>query len=270
MTDTTGTLSGAVAETKRRSPLADSFTRLLKEKPLGTIGAIIVLIFFLTGIFAELLAPYAMGKMHLMDNLSPPSAKYILGTDELGRDMLSRIIFGARISMTIGLAGASLATLLSTVIGLTSGFIGGKFDLIMQRFVDGWMCFPGLFLILSVMAVLGPGLAQVILVVGLLTGVGGSRIVRGAVIGIKENMYVEASRAIGCSSSRILIRHILPNVMAPIIVLFTTRMAHMILLEATISFLGYGIPPPQPSWGGMLSETGCCWLPGWSYGPASP
>ena len=248
------TLPEAVEEPKRRSFLVNLVIRLVKEKPLATAGGVIVLILLFTGIFADFLAPYGMNESHLKDALSPPSANYILGTDNLGRDLLSRIIHGARISMYVGLGAASLAVLVATIIGLLSSFYGGKFDIVLQRFVDSWMCFPPIFIILTVMALLGPGLIQVILVLGVQSGIRQSRVVRSAVIGIKGNTYVEAARTIGCPTSRILIRHILPNIMAPIIIIFTISMGAMILTEATISFLGFGIPPPQPSWGGMLVE----------------
>jgi peptide/nickel transport system permease protein len=251
---------GVTEEAKRHSLLADLFIRLVREKPLGTVGAVIVLIAFLVGIFANLIAPYGMNEQNLSVRLQGPTAQYLLGTDGLGRDLLSRIIYGARISMIVGLAATSMGTVLSTIIGLLSGFLGGKFDIVVQRLVDSWMCFPAIFLILTVMAVVGQGLWQVILVIGGLYGITNSRVVRSAVIGIKENIYVEAASAVGCSTARTLSRHILPNVMAPIIILFTVNMGSAILLEATISFLGFGIPPPQPSWGGMLSGPGRAYM----------
>jgi len=241
---------------KKRPLLLDLLVRLVREKPLGTVGAIIVLLLLLTGIFANFLAPYGENEMTLLDRLQPPSGQYFLGTDNLGRDMFSRIIYGARISMYVGLGAATLSTIISTIIGMVSGFLGGKADIIIQRFVDAWICFPPLFVILTVMAIVGPGLLQVILVLGMMQGIGGSRTVRSAVIGIKENVYVEAARSVGSPTSRILLRHILPNIMAPVIIVFTTRMGAAILAEATISFLGFGIPPPTPSWGGMLSGAG--------------
>ena len=243
-------------EPKRRSAVADFFRRLVREKPLGTVGGIIVLLLLLTGVFADLLAPYGVNEIHLKDSLSPPSNQYVLGTDNLGRDMLSRVIFGARISMIVGIAATMLSVLVSAVIGILCGFIGGKFDIIVQRFVDAWMCIPGLVLLIIVVTIVGPGMWQVIILLGLLYGIGGSRIVRGAVIGIRENVYVSAAVSIGCPTIRILTRHVLPNIMAPIIILFTTRMPAVILVEASLSFLGFGIPPPAPSWGGMLSGSG--------------
>ena len=243
-------------ELKRHFFLVDLLIRLVREKPLGTIGGIIVLILLFTGIFANFLAPYGMNEVHAVDYLAPPSAKYLLGADNLGRDMLSRVIFGARISVIVGLAAATIAILIASLIGIPSGFIGGRFDIVMQRFVDGWMCFPPLVLLIAAVSVVGPGLVQIIIVLGLLYGIGGSRIVRAAVIGIKENVYVDAARAIGCPTTKMFTRHILPNIMAPLIILFSTQVPTIIITEATLSFLGLGIPPPEPSWGGMLSGAG--------------
>ncbi len=240
----------------RRSFVADFFVRLFKEKYLGAVGGIIFLILLLTGIFADYLAPYGYNDINPLDTLKPPSSKYLLGTDNLGRDMLSRIIYGARLSVIVSFAATALSIVISTVIGITTGFFGGKYDLIMQRFVDGWMCFPGLVILIVAVSVIGPGMWQIIFVLALQFGIAGSRIIRGATMSTKENMYVRAADAIGGSTLRLLLRHILPNIMAPIIILFTTRLAAIILAEASLSFLGLGIPPPAPSWGGMLSSTG--------------
>jgi len=241
---------------KRHTFIAELIVRLVKEKPLGTVGGVIVLALLIVGIFANVLAPYGMNESHLAECLSPPSSSHLLGTDQMGRDLLSRIIYGARISMYVGLGSSAIGVCISTAIGLLCGFIGGRFDLLVQRLVDAWMCFPPLFIILSIMAVVGAGLAQVIVVLGVLYGVARSRVVRSAVIDVKENVYVQAATAIGCPTRRILARHVLPNVMAPIIILFTVDMGAAIIAEASISFLGFGIPPPIPSWGGMLSEAG--------------
>jgi len=228
----------------------------VKEKPLGTIGGIITLLLLFTGIFADLLAPYGMNETHMADALAGPSARFWLGTDNLGRDILSRVIYGARISVIIGLAGSTIATILSLIIGTLCGYIGGTFDLIVQRFVDALMCIPILILMMVIISIVGPGMSSVTVVLGLLWGIVGSRHIRGAVIGVRENVYVEAARAIGCSTTRMLIRHILPNIMAPTVVLFSMRVPNVILVEASLSFLGFGIPPPSPSWGGMLSGEG--------------
>lgn len=241
---------------KRRAALADFFLRLVKEKPLGTVGGVIVLILLLVGIFANVLAPYGMNETHAMDALSPPSGKYILGTDQLGRDLVSRIIFGARISLIVGLSATAISVVISTLLGFVSGYFGGLLDMILQRIVDAWMSFPNMVLLIIVISLMGVGMWQVIISMGFLFGIAGSRIIRGSVMDLKQNMYMQASEAIGCSTWRIFTRHVLPNIMAPIIVLFTTRMPSMIMLEASMSFIGLGIPPPAPSWGSMLSGSG--------------
>ncbi len=254
-----------VAEPKRHHWLVDFLIMLVKEKPLGTVGAVITLLLLLTGIFADLawlglpevgIAPYGMNEVNVGHYVEPPSAQFWLGTDNVGRDILSRVIFGARISLIVGLTASIMATALSLIIGIMCGYIGGKLDLIVQRGVDAWMCLPGLILMMVIIAIIGPGLWQLIIVMGLTFGVTGSRLIRSAVISIKENVYVQAAVAIGCPTSRILTRHILPNVMAPTIILFTVRVPAAIMTEAALSFLGYGIPPPTPSWGGMLSGQG--------------
>ena len=236
--------------------MVDFLSRLVKEKPLGLIGGIIVLLFLLTGIFADWLAPYGMNEIHPVDRLRPPSTEYFLGTDHLGRDMLSRIIFGARISMIVGIAAGTTTVFIATLIGVPSGVIGGKFDMVLQRFVDGWICFPSLVLFLAAVSVVGPGMVQIIVILGLVQGIAVSRIIRSAVIAIREDMYVNAAEAIGSPTTNTIVRHILPNIMAPVIIVFSTQVPGSILSEANLSFLGLGIPPPQPSWGGMLSGTG--------------
>jgi peptide/nickel transport system permease protein len=245
-----------VAGTKRHSFLVGILSRLFREKPLGTAGAVIVLLLFLIGIFPNFIAPHGYNDINLADRLQPPSGKYFMGTDDLGRDVYSRIIYGARISMIVGLGGSALMVLIAVIIGTFTGFLGGKVDLIVQRFVDAWMCLPGLFVILTVMSLTGPGILQLVIVLGTIRGITDSRVLRSAVIGIKQNVYMEATRAIGTSSTKTILKHVLPNIMAPIIILFTISMGQMILLEATVSFLGFGIPPPVPSWGSMLSGEG--------------
>ena len=246
----------AAPEPEKRSLLIDIFKRLVREKPLGLIGAIITLLLLFVGIFADFLAPYGYNEVHLLDSLTPPSTEYLLGTDNLGRDLFSRVIHGARVSVIVGLSATALSTFVSAIIGILSGYFGGTLDMVLQRFVDGWMVFPGLVILIAIISILGPGMWQIIVVLGISLGIGGSRVIRSAVMGIKGNTYVEAAKAIGCTPLTIAFRHILPNIMAPMIIIFSTRVAGVILSEASLSFLGYGIPPPAPSWGGMLSGAG--------------
>ena len=243
-------------ERKRRNALADFFFRLVREKRLGVVGGVIVLILLFCGIFADVLAPYGMNEISLEDRFAPRSAKYLLGTDQLGRDIISRIIYGARVSLIVGLAGTVVNIVVASIIGVPSGYFGGKYDIIVQRFVDAWMSFPGLLILLTVMSLVGRGTLQIILVLGILFGIGSSRIVRSAVIGVKENDYFLAAEAIGSTNARTLIWHIVPNIMAPIIIIFSISIGDIILSEAGLSFLGYGLPPDVPSWGGMLSLEG--------------
>ena len=241
------------AERKRHSFFVDALLRLVKEKPLGTVGLVITVLLLLTGIFANFIAPYGMNAVGAGPNLSPPSIHFWLGTDNLGRDLLSRIIYGARISLIVGLVGSALSLLVSTIIGVLCGYIGGMFDIITQRIVDAWMCIPSLILMMLIVSIVGPGLWTVVVVLGVTSGINGSRIVRGATISVKENVYLQAAKGIGCSPIEILIRHILPNITAPLIVMFSTMVPNLIVLEASLSFLGFGVPPPAPSWGTLLT-----------------
>ena len=231
-------------------------TRLVKEKPLGTASGVVVLILILVAVFADVIAPYPIGERHLPDRLQGSSAQYLLGTDHLGRDFLSRIIHGARISLTVGLAATTLNVLIAVLIGGTSGFLGGRLDLVVQRFVDAWMSFPGLLLLLTIISIVGKGLLQLILVLGISGGIVGSRVLRSAVIAVKENDYFQSALAIGASKLQILLRHVLPNIAAPIIVVFSINVGGVIISEAALSFLGFGLPIEVPSWGGLLSREG--------------
>ena len=255
MSSTTGTRAAEIVP-KRRSRIAEFLIRLAREKPLGSACGIIMLILVLVSIFADVLAPFGYKETHLADILQGPSAEYLLGTDNVGRDLLSRLIHGARLSLTVGLAATALNVVVAILIGGTSGFLGGKLDLSVQRFVDAWMAFPGLLLLLTIMSIVGRGMPQIILVLGITGGIVGSRTLRGAVIGIKENDYFLAARAVGSPVAPTLMRHVLPNIMPIVIIIFTINIGGVIISEASLSFLGFGLPPSVPSWGAMLSREG--------------
>lgn len=238
--------------TARRGFLA----RLWQGKRLGAIGGLLLLFFIACALLADVIAPYGFNDISPIDRLKPPDAEHWFGTDNVGRDVLSRCLYGARLSVIIGLAAATLATLISALIGIVSGYFGGKVDLVVQRFVDAWMIFPDLVVLIVVVSVLGPGMPQIIGILGVGLGISGSRIVRSAVVSVREHLYVHAAQSIGASSLRILWKHVLPNVLPPIIVLFTTRVGTAILAESGLAFLGLGVPPPAPTWGSMLSGSG--------------
>ncbi|WP_422009439.1 ABC transporter permease [Reyranella sp.] len=248
--------TAVVPPRRKRGPVLHFLGRLFREKPLGAAGAVVFVLFLFCGIFADVLAPYGMNQISPLNRLKPPSWAFPFGTDNLGRDMLSRCLYGAQLSVIIGFCAAGIATIISVFLGIISGYLGGKFDLVLQRFVDAWMSFPDLIILIVVVSVVGPGMPQIIVTLGLLLGIAGSRIIRGAVVSVRENMYVHAAQSTGASTFRILWRHILPNVMAPVIVLFTTRVGTVILAESGLSFLGLGVPPPAPTWGGLLSGSG--------------
>ncbi len=257
MTNTVNAIEARGKERRRHSFFVDLLIRMVKEKPLGTFGLVIFLILLFTGIFANFLAPYPLGKIDLTARLLPSfSPNHFLGTDQLGRDEFSNIIYGARISLIIGTAATVIMTIVSVIIGSISGLIGGKFDLVVQRFVDAWLAIPGMLILLTMMSILGKGTWQVIVAIGVPMGIGGSRMVRSAVLAIKEDMYVDAGRSTGGTTSMILWQHILPNIMPVIIIGFSIILGSAILMEASLSFLGFGVPPGVPSWGSMLSQEG--------------
>lgn len=241
---------------KRKSRLMDGISRLFKEKPLGTVGLFIVLIFLLAAIFANYLAPYPPNQSNVMIKLSPPSSQHVLGTDNLGRDLLSRIIFGARVSLYVGLGASILNVLVAGIIGLLSGFLGGVFDLFVQRIVDIALSVPSLIILITIVGLIGAGVWQIIIVMGITGGIGWSRVVRSAVLAIRQNVYIDAAKTTGGNMVHIIRRHILPNIMPVTVIIFSVSIAGNILAEAGLSFLGLGIAPPTATWGGMLSKDG--------------
>ena len=267
---TAGTIDvGAGALARRQLPFyVDVLRRLVKEKPIGFFGGILVLTIAISALVANVAAPFGANELGAGGRLASPSFGNLFGTDNLGRDVFSRVMYGARVSMWIGFLAVLAATILSLAIGVLSGYFGGWIDLLAQRIVDAFIAFPGLILLLSVIAVFRnsqfPGLpAQglfstqiivLILAIGVLQGVGASRTIRSAVLSVKSSMYVEAARSVGASDTRMIFVHVIPNIMAPVITLATLGFGSAILFEASLSFLGFGVPPNVPSWGGMLNR----------------
>jgi peptide/nickel transport system permease protein len=234
---------------------------LIRRKPLGAISAVILCGLIATAALAPCIAPYDPYHFNLNERglpirLHPPDAKFLFGTDTHGRDVLSRIIYGARVSLIVGFLSVAMGTLAGTFIGLVSGYWEGSIDQALQRLVDTLMAFPGIVLALAVLSVFGQSMLNVILVIGLVIAPGASRVVRGTVLSVKHNTYVDAARAAGASSWRIIVWHILPNVFAPILIIASVWLGNAIVIEAALSFLGLGTPPPTPTWGGMLSGEG--------------
>jgi peptide/nickel transport system permease protein len=232
-----------------------------RRKPLGAVSAVIILALVIVAIFAPVLAPrdpyaFNLNERGLPIRMEPPSARFPLGTDPLGRDVLSRIVYGARVSLIAGFASVILGTLLGTALGLASGYWEGRLDYVIQRGVDTTMAVPGIVLALAVMSVLGQSLTNIILVIALVIAPGTSRVVRGTVLAVKQHTFIDAASALGASPARIVARHILPNVFAPILVIATVWLGNAIVIEAALSFLGLGTPPPTPTWGAMLSSEG--------------
>ena len=254
----------------RNAFLRQFFSRLFREKKLGALGLIIVLAFLLVGIFADVIATHGMLDHNLDRRLEGPSLEFPLGTDQYGRDQFSRIVHGARISMIVGVAASAISVIIASVFGLLLGYWGGTVDLIAQRVVDAVQSFPWLFLVITVMSLLGPGIVQVIIVLGVPWGIVNIRTVQSVVLSVKETAYVEAARAVGGRTWRVLVRHVAPQIVAPMIVLFTVSLGGNVIGEASVSFLGFGIPPPPPSWGGMLSLEGRTYMlqaPGLAFWP---
>jgi peptide/nickel transport system permease protein len=232
-----------------------------RRKPLGAVSGVIILALVIVAIFAPVLAPrdpYALNlnERGLPIRMEPPSVRFPLGTDPLGRDVLSRIVYGARVSLIAGFASVILGTLVGTTLGLVSGYWEGRLDYVIQRGVDTTMAVPGIVLALAVMSVLGQSLTNIILVIALVIAPGASRVVRGTVLAVKQHTFVDAAAALGASPARIVARHVLPNVFAPILVIATVWLGNAIVIEAALSFLGLGTPPPTPTWGAMLSSEG--------------
>jgi peptide/nickel transport system permease protein len=226
--------------------------RLMRTQPLGAASLVVIVALVLTAVFAPAIAPYDPTSTEFR-SLQSPNGTNLFGTDDKGRDVFSRVIYGSRTSLKVGIIATAIGVIGGALVGLISGYFGGWADTIIQRLVDAMMAFPTLILALIMIAVLGTSIVNLMIVVGIAIIPGVGRIIRGVVLSEKQNQYVEATRAVGAGSARVVFRHILPNIMAPLIVIATSLLAGAILIEAGLSFLGLGTPPPTPSWGADLS-----------------
>jgi peptide/nickel transport system permease protein len=241
---------------KRHHWLIDILIQLIVTKPLGAFGGFLVLVLVVVALLAPLITYVDPRVMHSDYTLVGPCAKFFFGTDQLGRDVYSRIVYGARLSLSFGIAATAMSITIATIVGIFSAFIGGMVDTTIQRFVDAMMSFPYLIIMLTIMALLGPGTLNLVIAFGIVAWAGQSRVIRSATLYVKQYDYILAARSTGCNQRTIMLRHVLPNVAAPIIVMATMNIGGAILAESALSFLGFGIPPPAPSWGRMLSSEG--------------
>ena len=228
--------------------------RFGRLSPLAALGLLILIILVFMALFAPLLAPYDPTAVRLAEGLSGPSITHPLGQDKLGRDILSRIIYGARISLYVGVFTVAFSALIGTMVGAVAGLLGGVVDEVVMRLIDILLAFPGILLAIAFMAVLGPSLNNIVIALTVLGWVGYARLVRGQVLALREFEFVQAARALGADTRRIITRHLVPNVLGPVIVQATFGMAGAIVAEAGLSFLGLGTQPPNPSWGSMLND----------------
>jgi peptide/nickel transport system permease protein len=235
-------------------PPRKTFWRYFKRNTLAVGGLAVILIIFLVAGFASFIAPYDPGKTDVSLKLKAPSAQHVLGTDQLGRDVFSRMLYGSRISLSVGFVAVAISILIGILVGALAGYYGGWADSLLMRFVDIMICFPSFFLILTVVALLGPSLVKVMFVIGITSWMGTSRFVRAEFLSLRERDFVQAAKALGVKDLRIIYRHILPNALAPVFVTATLDVATAILVEAGLSFLGFGAQPPAPSWGNILTE----------------
>lgn len=240
-------------EVKPRSPWRIAYRQLRRNRG-AMVGLIVFILIVHSSIFAQSLAPYDPLLISPQDYLQPPSRSHWLGTDSYGRDVLSRVLHGGRVSLTVGFSSVLIASALGVLLGLIAGYYGGRVDGAIMRFVDMLLAFPGLLLALGVVALLGPGLANVIVAVGISGIPSYARTVRGAILSAREEVYVEAARSVGCRDQHIVLRHLLPNVVGLVVVISTLSVAWAILTASSLSFLGVGTQPPTPEWGLMLSE----------------
>ncbi len=239
---------------RKNSYFYEVFWKRFRSNRFAVAGAIVVAFLFLISFLAPYITPYDLAKIDAYHVLMPPSAHHWMGTDELGRDVFTRVIYGARISLMVGFVAVGIAVVIGTLIGLVSGFYGSWIDSTLMRFVDIMLCFPTFFLILAVIALLGPSIWYIMIIIGVTSWMGVARLVRAEVLSIRERDFILAARSIGASDLRIIFRHVLPNSMGPVLVSATLGVAGAILTESALSFLGIGVQPPTPSWGNILTS----------------
>jgi len=239
---------------KTNRPYAGIFMRRFRKNKLAMAGSMIILFLFCLALFSPYISRYDPSKIDVGQILIPPNTRHWMGTDESGRDVMSRMIYGARISMLVGFVAVGITTLIGIFFGAIAGYYGGKIDAVIMRFVDIMLCFPTFFLILAVIAVLEPSLRNIMIVIGVTSWMGVARLVRAEFLSLKEQEFVQAARAFGASDFRIIFRHLLPNAMAPVLISATFGIAGAILTESALSFFGLGVQPPTPGWGNILSS----------------
>ena len=245
-------VEAAFEDLQAKKPWPTVVGGLIRRQPLGAAGAGIVIVMILMAVFAEFITVYDPELNAFEDMLLPPGDRYFLGTDQFGRDVLTRIIFGARTALLVGFAAASMGAVIGLVLGVASAYFGGQFDLIFQRVMDVFLAFPLIIMAMAIVSIFGPGLENVIIAITIPFIPTCARVVRSNALAIREIPYVDAARALGFSHARIILRHMVPNVMAPFLIMFSTFVGHAILLEASLSYLGLGVTEPTPAWGLML------------------
>ena len=231
-----------------------TFWRYFKRRRMAVGGLALIVVVFLIAGFASFLAPYDPGKTEVSVKLKPPSPLHYLGTDQLGRDVFSRMLYGSRISLSVGFVAVGISIFIGIFVGAIAGYYGRWLDSLLMRFVDTMLCFPSFFLILTIVALLGPKIFNIMVVIGITSWMGTARFVRAEFLSLRQRDFTQAAKALGVKDFRIIFRHILPNALAPVFVSATLKVASAILIEAGLSFLGFGVQPPRPSWGNILTE----------------
>ncbi len=242
--------------TGRRQRYKQNIARFIRHQPVGSFCTIVLFGLAMTALFANVIAPFDPTQNNVGPQIEGPSGAHYFGTDQFGRDLFSRVVHGARISLGVGFGATICAALIGTTLGTVSGYFGGSVDYIIQRFVDTAQAVPPIILLIGLMIVLGPSITNVVIALALLSGLTTSRVIRGTVLGIRSLTYIEAAKTVGASHGRIMIHHVLPNLLPTVIVLMSLGIGSAIVAEASLSYLGYGVPPPQPTWGGMMSVEG--------------